>query len=190
MLAACGGGESGENISEADLVDMTKGPADAPVVLVEYASSVCPACANYNATMKETINALTEDGKLRFIFREFPSTQVDVAGFSVARCAGADKYFDVLDDLFTNQRGLLAAARNGTVRAGLKTIAARHGLDEAAFEACLKNDDIQQDIRNAALFGDTQGVNETPTLFLNGIKLENPDGRSPESLITLVEEFQ
>lgn len=189
-LAACGGGNSAGGISESELVDMSIGSDTAPVVLVEYASSVCPACAAYHVTMEETIKTLVEEGKLRYVFREFARDNVDTAGFAVARCAGSDKYFDVLGDLFENQRGLLQAARNGTVRASLQTIAGRHGLDQTAFEACMVNEGVQNDIRNSGIYGQSQGVKATPTLFLNGVELNPPEGRTPESLIALVEDAQ
>ena len=140
--------------------------------------------------MSETIKKLADEGKLRYVFREFARDQVDTAGFAVARCAGDDKYFDVLDDLFVNQRGLLQAARNGTVRASLATIASRHGLDNAAFEACLVYEAVQENILNAGKYGTGQGVNETPTLILNDVKLIPPEGRTPESLIALVDAAQ
>ena len=187
-LVACGGGDTGPTGNEKDLVDMAMGPETAPAVVVEYASSVCPACAGYHATMHETIEELTAAGTLRYVFREFPRDQVDIAGFATARCAGDDKYFDVLGDLFENQRGVLAAARNGRVRGALQAIASRHGVDAAMFEACLADEEIRTAISNAAKFGDSQGVGATPTLFFNGA--ETNEARTPESLIALVEAVQ
>lgn len=188
-LAACGG-ESGPTGQAKDLVDMSMGQETAPAVLVEYASTTCGACANYHATMSETIKTLTDEGKLRYIFREFPRDQVDIAGFATARCAGDDKYFEVLGDLFENQRGILAAARNGTVRAALQAVGARHGIDAAKFEACLADEEIRTAISNAAKFGQAEGITETPTLYINGVRLDRAEGRTPESLITLVEAAQ
>lgn len=189
-LAACGGGTSTDAPAEGDLVDMTMGPEDAPFVLVEYASSVCGACAYFHSTMGDTIKELAGEGKLRFVFREYATSDVDVAGFSIARCAGDDKYFDVLDDLFVNQRGLLQAARNNTIRTSFAAIAARHGLDTAEFEACLSNKSVQENIANAGKYANTIGVSATPTLFLNNVELVQAEGRSPESLIELIEAAQ
>jgi len=188
-LAACGGGD-GATPDADSLVDMSIGADTAPVVLIEYASSVCPACANYHDTMHETIKTLADEGKVKFIFREFPRDQVDIAGFATARCAGPDKYFDVLGDLFANQQGLLAAARNGTIRGSLQAIAARHGMDQAKFESCLENQDIRRAISDIALYGRDVGVSETPTLFINDTKLDRSEARTPESLIALVEAAQ
>lgn len=188
LLAACSGGDSiGPT---GDLVDMSIGAPDAPVELVEYASATCGACAGFHVTMKDTIETLVDEGKLRYVFREYPlnGSPVDVAAFAVARCAGEDKYFDVIDDLFTNQRGIVVSAQNGSLRAALQAVAARNGVEQAAFETCLTNEEIKTNIQNAALAGAAAGVRETPTLFLNGIKLEGAEGRSPESLTELVEE--
>lgn len=187
LLVACSGG--GETAA-LDLKDMTMGSPDAPVEMIEYASSVCPACANYDATMKETIVQLVEDGKLHYVFREFPRDAVDTAGFVTARCAGDDKYFDVLSDLFKNQRGILAAAQNGSAGVALQAIAARHGVDKAQFEACLQDEELKDYVANAALAGYQADVSATPTIFLNGIKLGNGEARTPEDLIKLVEERQ
>ncbi len=154
ILAACGGGDSARPSGDAkDLVDMTMGSETAPAVLVEYASSTCGACAYYYESMHETIEALTAEGKLYFVFREFPRDQVDIAGFAVARCAGPESYFNVLADLFKSQNGLLAASRNGTIRNALQAIAARHGIDQQRFESCLADEEIRTAISNAAVFG-------------------------------------
>lgn len=191
VLAACGGEDSARPSGDAkDLVDMTMGSENAPVVLVEYASTVCPACAYYYENMHETIETLTDEGKLYFVFREFPRDQVDIAGFAVARCAGQENYFNVLGDLFKNQRGILAAAQNGTVRNALEAIALRHGIDQQKFESCLADEEIRTAISNAAIFGGNEGVRATPTLFLNGLELEGTEGRTPESLIALVDAEQ
>lgn len=191
VLAACGGEDSARPSGDAkDLIDMTMGPETAPATLVEYASTTCGACAYYYENMHETIETLTEEGKLYFVFREFPRDQVDIAGFAVARCAGPENYFKVLGDLFKNQNGILAASRNGTVRNALEAIAARHGIDQAKFEGCLADEDIRTAISNAAVFGTNEGVRGTPTLFLNGVELDGVDGRSPESLIALVDAEQ
>lgn len=185
FLAACGGDNG--TLRESDLEDMGYGSADAPAVLIEYASTTCPACAAYHSLMGDTIKELTDAGKLRFVFREFPRDTVDIAGFATARCAGPDKYFDVLDDLFTNQQGINLSARNGTVRGSLQAIAARHGIEATQFETCLSDQGILAAISNAQDYGSSQGVTDTPTLFFNGAKLTGTDGRTPESLKALIE---
>ena len=186
LLVACSGSDDTGSVKAEDLVDMSMGPSNAPATLVEYASTTCGACAAYHKEMKDTIESLTDEGKLKFIFREFPRSQIDIASFATARCAGEDKYFDVIDDLFTNQQGIVAAARAGTLRTALEAIGMRHGVEKAAFESCLEDETILTAITNASTYGEENGVGETPTLLLNGVKLEYPAGRSPESLTELI----
>ncbi len=181
-LFACAEGPSSENLN-----DMSLGSPEAPYELIEYASATCPACAALHSETWETVKTLTDDGKLHYIFREFPRNEIDVAAFVLARCAGNTRYFAVLDDLFKNQTGILNATRNGSVRSALQTLAARHGVDGTQFETCLRDETLQADVTKASEAGRAAGVNATPTLFLNNRLLSGAEGRTAESLLTLIE---
>lgn len=189
-IAACSGGggdNAGASGSTEGLVEMSKGEANAPHTLIEYASTTCGACGGYHAAMSETINDLVDAGKLRFVFRDFPRDSVDTAAFVLARCGGADTYFDILDDIYEHQQGLLAAARNSTVRGVLETIGGRHGVSKEMFATCLEDKSIRAQITASSNAGNADGVTGTPTLFLDGLELQSPEGRTPESLISLVD---
>jgi len=189
VLAACGGdGGSGGTVD--GLNDMAIGNADAPATLIEYASVTCGACYQFHRDVVPTLKEMVDDGRVRFVFREFPTApnEVAVAGFAIARCAGDDAaYFEVLEDLFENQSGILAAARNGTVRAALQAVAARHGLDATAFETCLENEEVRTSIQAATNQGRADGVTGTPTFYLNGRQLYGAEGRTVESLVELID---
>ncbi|WP_018146612.1 DsbA family protein [Henriciella marina] len=181
MMAACGasGDETGQanGSSEAALQEISLGADDAPVTIVEYASWTCPACLQFH---NEVVGNLKEDyvdtGKVRYVFREFPTApaEISVAGFAIARCAGEDSYYDVLDELFSRQTAILSLARQGgQVKQALQQVAANHGIsDPAEFDACLQNSDVRRAISASVAAGDQQGVNATPTVFLNGEQLE------------------
>lgn len=182
-LAACGNA-NGDDAShggaarnaETGLPDMVLGDADAPVTLIEYASVTCPHCADFHASAMPAIKEdYIETGKVKFIFREFPTPpqNVAIAGFALARCAGADNYYDVLDDLFANQTGILSAARQGAVIPALQAVGERHGINgEAAFESCINNSAIRQDIADVILSGEEYNISSTPTLILQGHRVE------------------
>src|SRR5436853_285562 len=94
-------------VSTADLMapgpleEMILGKADAPVTIIEYASMTCPHCANFNeVTYPQVKTRLIDTGKIRFIFREFPLDQLALAASALARCAGKDKYFALVETLF------------------------------------------------------------------------------------------
>lgn len=191
-LSACGdsGDAGGSAGTVGELTDMSIGAANAPVTLVEYASITCGACAQFHRDVVPTVKEMVEDGRVRFVFREYPTGPVEVAiaGFALARCAGeGEVYFDVLEDIFTNQQNILAAARNRTVRTALEAVGARHGVDTAEFDACLSNNDIRTAISNATNQGTADGVTGTPTLFLNGRLLNASEGRTAQSITELVD---
>jgi len=153
--------------------DMSLGAESAPVTLIEYAAPSCPACKQFHDNVFKTIKTKYIDtGKLKFILREFPSHNppVDIAVYQIGRCAGKDKYFEVIDAAFANQKTIDDAAHgpNGA-RPELLKIAQAVGLSEEKFTSCVSDPvGIQrvQDGRDAA--ARELGINSTPTLVLNG----------------------
>ena len=194
MLAACGGanssetGEAGaetpagsfEKGGEGALADMALGDPDAPVTVVEYASVTCPHCATFHATIFPEIKAnYIETGKVRFIFREFPTApaNLSVAGSMLARCAaeksGMDAYFVILNALFENQ-GNPYSENKGWIygdnpRDELLKIAAQAGMDADDFEACVKRKELLDLINENINEGSEKyGINSTPTFLVDG----------------------
>ena len=198
--AACSqaGGEtapqtSGEtNAYQARFVEkgIEYGAADAPVTLVEYASLTCGHCADFHETVMPSIKEnYVKTGKVKFVFREFPTPPVQIAliGFVTARCAGEAEHMNVLDDFFANQNEIFTAAREGRFESELAALAARHGLSEEDLTACRGDLDIRRDIAASIEAGEADGVNSTPTLFLNGEKLGSQGSRTPEGLAALID---
>ncbi len=148
------------------LGEMALGDPQAPITVIEYASMTCPHCAHFSATtFPELKKRYIDTGKVRFIFREFPLDQLAAAGFILARCAGPDKYFPLIETLFASQRDWVVQRPLPP----LVAIAKQAGLTQEAFEACLANqqmlDGIEK-VRNEA--SEKFGVQSTPTFFING----------------------
>src|SRR5690606_24224902 len=123
-LAGCG---QGGGIS-ASAEDMSMGPADAKVKVVEYASASCSHCATFNNEVFPEFKAKYIDtGKVQYILKEFltPPEQVAAASFLMARCAGPDKYFTVLDAVYKNQNEMF---QTGDFRGVLLRIAQSSGM--------------------------------------------------------------
>lgn len=179
-LVACGNA-SGDNptatptsapeTAETTAIGHVKGDVNAAHTLIEYASPTCGHCKTFHDTMFPTVEEqFISTGKIKFEFREFPLNQIDVAAYAVANCLGGDaKFFDMLDDLFDNQQGIMSAAREGVVKQALLTMAQRHGMaDEEALNACLADRDVLQRISDTMMSGDAHDVNSTPTFILDG----------------------
>ena len=198
-LSACGqaGGEDAApttpSSSSNAVKDIILGNPDAAVTIVEYASWTCPACLDFHQTVMPMLKSdYIETGQVRFVFREFPTppANISVAGFAIARCAGEGKYYDVLDELFERQPGILAMVRQGDqVKSALMQIAENHGISgEEAFDACLQDGEIRRAISTAVGRGDAAGVNSTPIVFVNGEVLEGYDWRYPEGMRIVLDE--
>jgi protein-disulfide isomerase len=170
--ATAGGSVEGTFYGEVNL-----GSADAPAVLREYASPTCGHCAHLHEEAIKALKERTKTGELRIEFREFmtPPRPIAMASFQIARCAGEDKYFDVLEDVFENQRGIMIAAQQGAARASLTAVAARHGLTEAEFNTCIRDQKVLETINGFEEEGLKRGVSSTPTLFLNGKEVNRSD---------------
>lgn len=159
-----------ELMKPGPLGEMALGPENSAVTLVEYASMTCGHCANFHRdTYAKVKEAYIETDKIRFVFREFPLDPLAAAAFMLARCAPEDKYFDVIDVMFAQQRRW---AFTDNPLQSLQDFARQIGFTQKSFEACLTNQELLDGVnwvRNRA--SEKFGVNATPTFFLNGKKL-------------------
>jgi protein-disulfide isomerase len=108
--------------------------------------------------------------KVRYVFREFPTPPQDiaVAGFLIARCAGEDKYFDVMHDIMASQKEWQAGVPPRTT---LFRTAAAAGLSQEQTEACISDKAAIEEMSNRIKAGIDAGVTGTPTFIINGTKV-------------------
>ena len=169
--AAAQSGPSGE-VSVADLLvpgplgDEIQGQADAPVTIVEYASMTCPHCSHFHeTTYPELKKKYIDTGKVRFIFREFPLDPLAAAASMLARCAGKDKYFPLIDAFFSQQKEWVVQKPLQPMLA----IAKQAGFTEQSFNECLANQQILDGLKETQNRAAQKfNVNSTPTFFING----------------------
>lgn len=189
-LAACDGANGSAAISPDDMV---LGDANAPVTLIEYASSTCSHCAEFHATVWDQFKEnYIDTGKVRFVFREFPTAPapVAVAGFQLARCGGAntEQYFVRLGELFRQQRAIFASGSMDGVRRKFVEIGAAAGLSETQVMECISDEAGAERIRRTVDEGARQfNITGTPTFILNGSKVEDPSVVTYEGLSRLVD---
>ncbi len=164
VLAAC---QKTSTTVTAD--DMSMGKADAPVTVIEYASVSCPHCADWG---KEVFPAFKtkyiDSDKVRFVFREALTSDpaIAAAGFLTARCAGKDKYFQVVDAIYRAQPEMY---QSGDPHAVLLRIAQSAGLTDAQFDACIKDETALNALNNRwNRYVTEDHINATPTFVING----------------------
>ena len=175
-LAVGGGAAMAQDVDQAELTrpgqlgEKVLGPVDAKVTVVEYASLSCPHCAHFDATVFDDFKTkYVDSGKVRYIFREFPLNAPAYAAAMVARCAPADKYFDIVHAFFRTQEKWLEGS---DLKAGILEIAKGFGFNDQSFDACLKNQALFEGIDAVQKRGSGFGVRATPTFFINGKKYE------------------
>jgi len=168
-LAACNKGAT----TAVDATDMSLGPADAKVQIVEYASLSCSHCARFNSEVFPLLKKKYIDtGLVHYTFREFLTEPVPLAaaGTLLARCSGKDKYFDVIDAVFRGQDEIF---RTGDVRGVLLRIAQSSGMTEAQFETCVGDEAAQKALaKRVEGYADKDKITATPTFIINGKKFE------------------
>ena len=152
--------------------DMSMGAGeDAKVTVIEYASVTCGHCAVWNEEVWPEIKTkYVDNDKIRFVFREFPTPPQDiaVAGFLIARCAGPDKYFDVVHDIMASQKEWMAGVAPRTT---LFRAAAAAGLSQEQTEACISDKAAIEEMSDRIKAGIDAGVTGTPTFMVNGTKV-------------------
>jgi protein-disulfide isomerase len=151
------------------LPDIVLGKEDAPVTVVEYASMTCPHCAAFSkTTFPELKTKYIDTGKVRFVFREFPLDDLAAAAAMLARCidkTNGEKAVAVIEVLFNSQDKW--AVRNPLPQ--LQQITKQAGLSQQAFDECLKDQTLYNNILAMRERGSKEyKVESTPTLFVNG----------------------
>jgi protein-disulfide isomerase len=144
--------------------DHVRGPANAPVTLVEYGDYECPHCG----AAHPIVDLVQEHfgPRLRFVFRHFPLSQVHPNAESAAESAefaGAHgRFWEMHDGLYENQDRLGLPL--------LFALAEALGLSELELRAALVNGTYAGKVRSDFLGGVRSGVNGTPAFFINGLR--------------------
>ena len=169
-LAGC---SKGGGTGAVDAADMTMGDPNAKVKMVEYASVTCVHCAKFNSDVfPEFKKKYIDTGKVHYTFKEFltPPAEVAAAGFLTARCAGKDKYFNVVDALFHAQEEMFTS---GDMRGVLLRTAQSAGMTEEKFNACITDEAalkaLNERVEKAVK---TDKITSTPTFIINGKKIK------------------
>jgi protein-disulfide isomerase len=148
-------------VSERDHV---RGPATAPLTLLEYGDYECPFCGAAHPIVKRVERLL--EGDLRFAYRHFPLSNIHPHAYQAAEAAEAagaqGRFWEMHDLLFERQDRL----DTQDLIADADTL----GLDLARFVGDLETHAHAPRLREDFLTGVRSGVNGTPTFFINGVR--------------------
>jgi protein-disulfide isomerase len=143
------------------------GPADAPVKLVEYYDYGCPACQELKPVIDEVM-ARNSNGVVAIYYKQYPLTEIHPNSMSAAQAAIAAHR----QGMFKEMHDRLFAAKTKHQREHVMEYARDIGLNMEQFEA--DYDDAEKQVRLEMAEGGVNGVDHTPTVFINGREMVAP----------------
>jgi len=165
------------------------GSATAPVAIVEFSEFQCPFCRRYfDQTFSSLKQNYIDSGKVRYVFRNFPLTEIHPnakAAAVAAYCAGEQgAYWKMHDALFTNQPRLGPALYD--------ELAKSLDLDAKKFAACREARESEKKVEDDMAYGQSVGVQGTPHFFIGHLKggqvvdVQRVSGAQPVAAFTQV----
>ena len=163
-----------------------QGSASAPVEIVEFSDFECPHCKKAQPKLEQLMN---ESPNARLVFENFPLSNIHkwadlAAGYAdcIAR-SNPDKFWKFFHSVFDQQEQIT----DETAASKLSALATDAGVDAAAASTCASSPETKARVNQQYELGVWVGVNATPTLFLNGRKIENVNDTPVEVLKQMIE---
>jgi protein-disulfide isomerase len=155
------------------------GMATAPITIVEFGDYQCPYCNLFHQTMQpQIVEQFVSTGMVRFEFHHYIVVDGNVGGSESRRAAEAsecaneqDKFWNFHSAVYANQNG---EGEGAFVDSRLTAIAQSVGLDMDPFNTCFSSGKYAQAVRADEQLAASLGVRGTPSVFVNGMRVENP----------------
>lgn len=154
----------------------TLGSADAPITLVEFLDPECESCASFGPIVKKILKDY--DSKIRLVIRYLPNHQNSMRAATLTEAAGEQgKYWQMQELLFQKQHewgerhGAPPTAQPANVEELFEKYAMEIGLDLSKVNATIKENKYKDKLERDRRDGQTLGVRQTPTFFVNARKL-------------------
>ncbi|HEX5424200.1 MAG TPA: thioredoxin domain-containing protein [Candidatus Acidoferrales bacterium] len=162
--------------------DPSRGPADAPVTIVEFADFECPHCREVHTAMESVEKDYPQ---LRLVFKDFPLTEIHPWAESAsigAHCAfeqSSPAFWKMYNLIFDHQDTITP----DNVFDQMTGFATQIGLNASSFKACMASPEAKQAVEANHAEGVALHVDSTPTLFINGRPLAGGDRQTIEAYI-------
>lgn len=161
------------NLPPVSKNDITKGDPKAKITLVEYADFQCPACAAYHPLVNQLLSEF--NGKIFYVYRMFPLSNVHKNAMISAQAGYAaykqNKFFEMDDLLYNGQaswEGLSDPSQT------FVDYAKKLNLDTDKFQKDMNSDEAKNYVTDSQNQAAGAGINATPTFFVNGAQITNP----------------
>ncbi len=173
--------------------DYVFGSRDAAIQLVEFVDFECPACRMVYREFKKLEKKYA--GKIQIVLRNYPLDQACNSGIprpmhqsacflaSLSRCAGEQGRFEEVTDYLFEMPAVDGASDAATIRMEALKAVDLFGLDSEALDECLSSERVLQKLQADIEVADKLGLRGTPSLWLNGKKVDVAQPAVVEHLI-------
>jgi Na+/H+ antiporter NhaA len=141
--------------------DHVRGPAEAPVTIVEYGDFECPYCGQAEPVVRDLLAGHAE---IRYVWRHLPLRDVHPRAYLAAKASEAA----AKQDAFWPMHDLLFAHQDELRPTDLLRYAETLELDVEKFKADLRGRSVQSRVADDVESAQLSGVSGTPTFFING----------------------
>ncbi len=170
MIFAAEAQDGNVEIDTSLVEEMVLGSDDAPLTVIEYASSTCPHCKTFHQeTFKKFKANYIDTGKVRFIFREVYFDRYGLWAGLVARCGGPERFFGIMDLIFARQPEWTRGNSESEIAGNLARIGRSAGLTGEEVEACMKDRALARAM--VAVYkenAEEHGIRSTPSFIIDG----------------------
>ena len=146
------------------------GNMDAEITIIEFSDFQCPFCARFHVqTLPTIMDEYINKGTVKLVFRDFPIQSIHpnaLPASVAAECANAQKKFKEMHDVLFEKQNKWSNQNIESVMNTFSQYASDLGLEEKAFDSCLKNGKYIEEIQKDLDDGRTYGISGTPGFFI------------------------
>jgi protein-disulfide isomerase len=165
-----------------------KGPQTPVISIIEFSDLECPHCKAAQPVLEKLV---TDFPQVRYVFQQFPLPAslhpwaMKAAQYSDCSAHGDNKeaFWKFTDSVFENQGGIAAATADDK----LKELATAAGLNAQQLATCADSPATEARIKKSLDLGQALEVNETPTVFINGRRVQSITSIPYDQLKNLVQ---
>jgi protein-disulfide isomerase len=154
------------------------GDENASVTVVEFGDFQCPACNQFEQSAYSQLKSeYIDTGQVKFYWKDYPLEQLHPWARNAAETMECvyrqeeEAFWKVKSNLFANQ----ASLNQGNVQERIIGWASDEGVNESEVNACLNNGNPREEVNGDIREGQGNGVTGTPTIYVNGEKLDSFD---------------
>ncbi len=174
LILLFNGSSLAENQETNQVSPMIMGSPDAPVKIVEYASFTCPHCATFHLEVLPKIKAdYLDKGLVQLEYREVYFDGPGLWAALLARCKGEEKYFPMIDLIFSKQEAWARGSLD-EIKTGLLSIGRQAGWTDEDSLVCMQDEELAEKLVGAFQHHATNdSISSTPSFIINGKLVRN-----------------